>query len=427
MNKKWLWLILVILGISKMIVALDIRTVRAETYVEGHIAEDTTWITSGSPYVVINDVTVDEGVRLFIQPGVKIKFGGDFSLTVRGRLDAIGSQGNLITFTSNKLTPQIGDWQGLVFMFATPSIVQYALIEYAVYGVTIHQSGISSCPVKIENCQIQQNNWGIMIHGVYPDVSYSDSILSSNIKHNVNDGICILQAAGRLRISNNEISENGAEGVHLKGGYHYPPRDDLEITSNHIYNNSNSGIFLDGYYDTVLFKYCKLDSNSLYDNHYGIYLRNCMYVNITFNSIHDNRQGVRIQGPDLSSSSEVNLTLNSIHRNNEYGVLWVACGGGIANHNDIFENAIGMEVTSNSDDINADYNYWGDPSGPYHESLNPTGKGNSVGGDGTDLHFIPWEPDFLVPEFSSFFVMSLFMIATLLAVIVYRRKHIGLK
>jgi len=40
--------------------------------------------------------------------------------------------------------------------------------------------------------------------------------------------------------------------------------------------------------------------------------------------------------------------------------------------------------------VNAEYNYWGDESGPDHISLNPTGKGNPAGGDGKNLDFIPF-------------------------------------
>jgi phosphatidate phosphatase APP1 len=40
--------------------------------------------------------------------------------------------------------------------------------------------------------------------------------------------------------------------------------------------------------------------------------------------------------------------------------------------------------------VNAIYNYWGDSSGPHHASLNPSGKGNQVGGDGINLDFIPF-------------------------------------
>jgi PKD repeat protein len=46
-----------------------------------------------------------------------------------------------------------------------------------------------------------------------------------------------------------------------------------------------------------------------------------------------------------------------------------------------------MDVKSDAS-VDATHNYWGDKSGPYHEKLNPSGQGNSVGGDGVNLDFI---------------------------------------
>ena len=40
--------------------------------------------------------------------------------------------------------------------------------------------------------------------------------------------------------------------------------------------------------------------------------------------------------------------------------------------------------------VNAEYNYWGHSTGPYHGSLNSEGEGNPADGDGTDLDFIPF-------------------------------------
>ena len=37
--------------------------------------------------------------------------------------------------------------------------------------------------------------------------------------------------------------------------------------------------------------------------------------------------------------------------------------------------------------VDAIQNYWGDPTDPYHASLNPEGQGNPVNGDGDDLVF----------------------------------------
>lgn len=44
----------------------------AETHVSGHITEDTVWDISDSPYILTNDLTVDVGVSLSIQPNVEI-------------------------------------------------------------------------------------------------------------------------------------------------------------------------------------------------------------------------------------------------------------------------------------------------------------------------------------------------------------------
>jgi hypothetical protein len=69
--------------------------------------------------------------------------------------------------------------------------------------------------------------------------------------------------------------------------------------------------------------------------------------------------------------------------------MFYSNGSHTAYHNDIYGNEMGMDVSVEFDPtINAEHNYWGDPSGPYHEYLNPTGKGNPVGGEGINLDFL---------------------------------------
>jgi hypothetical protein len=43
----------------------------------------------------------------------------------------------------------------------------------------------------------------------------------------------------------------------------------------------------------------------------------------------------------------------------------------------IHDNSYGV-LNTTSDPITAEYNYWGDPSGPYNTTSNPTGTGNPV-------------------------------------------------
>jgi parallel beta-helix repeat protein len=84
----------------------------------------------------------------------------------------------------------------------------------------------------------------------------------------------------------------------------------------------------------------------------------------------------------------LNMTYNLV-RDNKLGAEIKDEQGNSAHFNDILGNNHGMNVTGTAT-AEAENNYWGDDSGPYHYSVNPSGKGNSVNGNGTDLQFIPF-------------------------------------
>ena len=94
------------------------------------------------------------------------------------------------------------------------------------------------------------------------------------------------------------------------------------------------------------------------------------------------------QGIVLSGGNKANITSNSIPYNTQHGVLFDGSTGNVAHFNDIYQNKYGMNVTGGAT-VDAESCYWGDSSGPYHISMNPSGLGNPVNGDGTDLDFIP--------------------------------------
>ncbi len=68
------------------------------TDVGGSIASDTTWSLAGSPYVFTEAVVVESGATLRIEAGVEVRIGPRQNLTVRGRLEALGSAGSPIRF-----------------------------------------------------------------------------------------------------------------------------------------------------------------------------------------------------------------------------------------------------------------------------------------------------------------------------------------
>ena len=145
-------LLLAILLAFNMFMFLTDFPAASATYVEGKITHDTVWMLIDSPFIVIDNVTVLPGVTLTIEPGVEIKFGGNFSLNIQGRLIAVGNEDRRITFTSNRYEAEAGDWVGIKFSNIADSYLSYCTIRYAVHGITVENSSLT-----ISNCEITEN------------------------------------------------------------------------------------------------------------------------------------------------------------------------------------------------------------------------------------------------------------------------------
>ena len=149
---------------------------KGPTNVSGSIVSPTTWTLPGSPYIVKGDVTVKSGVTLAIEPGVEVKFDGNYQLNVAGgTLSAVGTSTQPIKFTSNKTTPAKGDWQYIFLNSSTNSVIKYATVEYSLYGINIYNGSPT-----IQN-NIIQNNTNT---GLYIDYSSASSITSNTITGN---------------------------------------------------------------------------------------------------------------------------------------------------------------------------------------------------------------------------------------------------
>ena len=317
------------------------------TWVEGHITQDTVWTLVDSPFVIIGNVTVDPSVTLTIEPGVEVLFGGHFKITVEGKLVAKGTQSHTIKFSSNREEPTSGDWAGIIFGGSEPSTLEQCIIEYAVNGTTIENSIVKIRNSEIKNCS--QNAIAIFNSDV--------TVQSNKIVGNLQNGICV-SGEGQVNIKDNEFKGNG-NGILLTG----ESASNIDIRNNNVFLNKQNGIQLDANnHDNVTILY-----NILSSNDYGFYISGEASTSIMNNSITYNAVGFYYE----------NIMQNhTVH------------------FNDIYGNEIGMDVTVDSEAgnvyVNAEYNYWGDRSGPYHKALNPEGRGNEVGGNGVDLDFIPF-------------------------------------
>jgi len=351
---------IVIAGI--FVIEMKSINVKADTWVEGHITTDTTWTVANSPYLLTGNVYVDEGATLIIEPGVVLKFGGYMSIYVNGSLYAAGTDENKIVFTSNKLSPEAGDWNTIKFQGNEYEsfVMKNCTVEYAEYGVSIDSKASS----LIENCEFYNNTDGIYIAG-----GGNCTIFNNHIFENEN-GVYLDSDICNMTISHNIIEDN-ENGVYFYYVFD-PSSSNVTLTSNLIFKN-NVGIKSDSGWWCALNR-CILNitisHNYIYSNGIGIYSHDIALCNILYNSIF----------------------LNTI------GILYSSDEGNNASFNNIYENKYGMNVTYSAT-VNAENNYWGDASGPYHESMNPYGKGNPVNGNGLDLDFIPYltEPAEIMP------------------------------
>jgi len=309
------------------------------TYVEGSITQDTTWTLVDSPFVLSKDVRIYSNATLAIEPGVEVHFGGDSSLTVEGRLVANGTKDEPIKFTSNKQQPEVGDWNTIHFTGAQQSSMLYCTVEYGTDGITVDNAALN---IQNSTIRLNQEN-GIKIT--------NGNVVIKNDDVTNNTGIGIYIAEGNtITVQNNTIESNG-DGIALTGHL----TSAINVDHNSIVGNAQSGILLEAdAYDRTLILY-----NNLTANGFGFY---------------------------VSTTTTTNITRNYISGNN-VGILYNEGTAHIAHFNDISDNNEGMGV-SLSATVDATYNFWGDRSGPYHESLNPRGKGNRVGGNGVNLDFI---------------------------------------
>jgi len=180
------------------------QTVEA-TYVEGPITQDTIWTLVDSPFVVSKNITVWSTATLTIEPEVEVKFGGDFSLIVEGRLVADGTEDKMITFTSNRHEPEAGDWGIIEFNGTESSSLTHCIIEYGTNGITV-ESGT----VNIQNSRVSLNSEnGIMITNGNVEVK------NNEIVNNTDSGIYIA-GGNQVNVQNNNITSNG-DGITLTG------------------------------------------------------------------------------------------------------------------------------------------------------------------------------------------------------------------
>lgn len=277
------------------------------TDVGGNITSNTTWSKANSPYLVTENVTVDPGVSLTVEPGVVVKFNGGRQLTLgeNAQLLAIGTLAEPIVFTSYRddthggdtngdgqaTLPLAGDWFYLWSSGAGSTLhLEHTLVRYNLYGVytngnltlldstleessaaavyasptlntaptitiernTIRKSSYYGLELRgqpgtliVRNNTIEQNALGAFIYDIATAQIQDNTFTFTNI-----DGVGLqLESVGSgLSISNNTISHTGAPssrpGIEVKSG-------EPQLTNNRVYGFEMAVLINDGYPQVV--------------------------------------------------------------------------------------------------------------------------------------------------------------------------------
>jgi hypothetical protein len=135
--------------------------------------------TTGSPYLIVNDIVVPSGTKCIIDKGVVFLFRPFTGLIVNGRLTVNGTPDQPVIFTSannflyntNSIQPpQPFDWNGIIIASESyGSTFNHIVVSYSVYGIA----------AKTPNLSIEK---GTFVNNGQFDLTIKDRI--QNVKNN---------------------------------------------------------------------------------------------------------------------------------------------------------------------------------------------------------------------------------------------------
>jgi hypothetical protein len=438
------------------------------TPVGGIILENTTWALENSPYIFVDEVTVAKEATLTIDPGVTLDLG-IWRLIVKGTLCARGNETHRIKFQS--FEQPLYDWTRIFFesgstrwneTTGTGCIIEYAEIDCVTSAFAILSNGFPKisnnrifnygCAVGADgifsNNTIMGGGGGILAHdgfflyniikgvahtgievtGMMPGPTHYPVVIG-NLIMECNEGF-LFEGPSSPYITNNTIVRNTYgfrfdqysffEGV-MPVGIVYNninsndydvlvQREDPRITINMTHNwwgTTNTSFVDQKIWD-------QKDNGRLCLVNYTPFLTDPAYfpldvtppriLNITQQPQQANvesLQNVTVMANITDDVTGVNEVILSYTVND--GLTWVNLTMNYNSASELYETAIRgqpVDTTVKYKTMACDY------------------VGNYKIEDNSGQYYVYT----VIPEFPSFLILPLFLIATLLAVIVYRRR-----
>ena len=169
-EKKSLLVVLFLLSFSSLLQAVIHENVF-------YSDESITWYAADNPHIVIGYIQIHDDAGLTIEDGCIVQFENGAYIRNYGRLTANGTAGNGIIFTRREADDE---WYGIIYQNEATGSLHYCTIEYATYSTGYGVYCNNSNP-SIQNCTIQNNDYGIYYTGVTsPTLSVINTIRNNN-------------------------------------------------------------------------------------------------------------------------------------------------------------------------------------------------------------------------------------------------------
>jgi hypothetical protein len=321
--------------------------------------------------IITGDLTINQNVTLNIASGKTFKFTttadtntGNYNsceLLVHGSLQALGTEEDKITFTSNATSPQANDWYGIRLRPNSVGKFNNCNVKYGYCGI----EAISNDTLLVDSSLIESNQ----TYGINISQTQSAEIKESEFNGSVYG---IKSTSTSPIIANNKFESNASYGIFLEetddamilknyiNGLSDAPTlygiglaeagENVYIDSNRIEKWNQAGIYINKE------SYAQVNKDTIIDNtSYGILCSNSSSPKVRWCQIENNGTGVYCEGnafPDLGTDSGY----NSIDSDNDYYVV---------NTSETYENVYALNNWWGTEEPNPDkfiglvkYNPW---------------------------------------------------------------------
>ena len=127
-----------------------------QTPLGGVVASNITLTKSNSPYFISTSLVVAANGKITIQPGVKILFGQNATLEVRGDLVAKGTSSDSIIFTAASVKTK-GSWKGVTIVNPQGATADFDFCKFSFASAAVNETCCWNGAVAVRNSSFYNN------------------------------------------------------------------------------------------------------------------------------------------------------------------------------------------------------------------------------------------------------------------------------